>query len=607
MKSRFPIITLAIFIASLLPGWAFDHFISAHDGSLWDGTRPFRFISWNIPNLLIVEDNFSWNAPEEWRLPDTFELNDALSTVQQLGGTVVRTYSLPIRRVGEDPSIPKYVLGPGQYNETAFQTMDEALKLANDHHIRLIIPFINNWPWQGGRADVTAWRGKPADRFWDDPQEIADFEAIIRHVITRTNSITGIRYADDKAILCWETGNEVRGATVQWTAEIARFIKSLDPHHLVMDGYDSNIRPEILGNRDVDIVTTHQYPDGNAATSLADQVREDAKRVDGRKAYIVGELGFFKTAEMKDGMLAIQKSGISGGLLWSLRFHDRDGGFYWHSEPGGGDLYKAFHWPPSPLNSAYDEMGLMDEERQQAFAIRKLSEPGVHAPPSPRLLPIANPGAISWQGSVGATGYSVERAPTSHGPWTVAVSSVDEAWTQYHPLCSDENVPAGIWYYRVLARNQAGMSAPSSIQGPVVVTQDILVDEMSDFTRMHSKTGGWKETHQNSRMAREDATRMEGHEGDSLIYHVSSPISKARIFAFFPHGATMPDLLVSKDGQNFQKIPMRSFIHFRGGGEYGYWISILYESETPAAGNYLKVKLTGETQIGRLEIFHRAE
>ena len=28
------------------------HFITAHDGKLFDGEREFRFISFNIPNLL---------------------------------------------------------------------------------------------------------------------------------------------------------------------------------------------------------------------------------------------------------------------------------------------------------------------------------------------------------------------------------------------------------------------------------------------------------------------------------------------------------------------------------------------------------------------------
>ena len=81
--------------------------------------------------------------------------------------------------------------------------------------------------------------------------------------------------------------------------------------------------------------------------------------VKGKKPYVVGEFGFVSTAQMEDAMQAIMDTGVSGGLLWSLRFRDRDGGFYWHSEPDGGDLYKAFHWPGSAIGATYDEINLM--------------------------------------------------------------------------------------------------------------------------------------------------------------------------------------------------------------------------------------------------------
>ena len=57
--------------------------------------------------------------------------------------------------------------------------------------------------------------------------------------------------------------------------------------------------------------------------------------------------------------------------------------------------------------------------RREAFAIRGLPVPEIPAPAPPVLLPVADAGAISWQGSVGATGYLVERAPRQNGPWTV--------------------------------------------------------------------------------------------------------------------------------------------------------------------------------------------
>jgi mannan endo-1,4-beta-mannosidase len=47
-------------------------------------------------------------------------------------------------------------------------------------------------------------------------------------------------------------------------------------------------------------------------------------------------------------------------------------------------------------------------------------------------------------------------------------------------------------------------------------------------------------------------------------------------------------------------------IYFHGAGEYGYWKPVLFHAEKIHGGNFLKIELTGETQIGRVEIFHPA-
>jgi hypothetical protein len=608
MKFCAIVAALCSIVASAVAAEApFQNFITARDGRLFDGDQPFRFISWNIPNLLIVEDNFAWDAPNDWLLPDEFELTDAFATVRQLGGTVVRSYSIPIQRATEDASIPKYVRALGKYNEDGFRTMDLALKLANEQHIRLIIPLINNWPWQGGREEFAAWRGKPKNSFWTDPQLIADYEDMVRYVLTRTNSLTGVRYCDDKAVLCWETGNELRGPT-SWTKTVAAFIKSVDTNHLVMDGFDGGIRPDILDCPAVDIVTTHHYPSSRDARTMAQQIRDDAKMVNGKKAYIIGEFGFVSTGEMRDAMQAIMDSPVSGGLLWSLRFRNRTGGFYWHSEPDGADLYKAFHWPGSVMGNPYDEIKLLDIVRADAFAIRGLPVPPVPVPAPPILLPIADAAAISWQGSVGAQNYTVERALMADGPWTVAGNDVDESFVQYRPLFCDESAPAGNWYYRVRANNAAGTSEPSNIVGPVAVTHATLVDELADFTKTSAHSATIRlETH-DSRKAKEDATRAAGNAGDSLTYQLPSDIKGFRVFVFFPQDVADLELSVSADGKTFQPIKANRQDRPVGANDYGYWKPAIFHAEDiKGDARFLKIGLTGETQIGRVEIAYKLD
>ncbi len=582
------------------------NFITARGDQLMDGQQPFRFISFNIPNLLIVEDNVPFTETNAWRLPDEFELRDGLATVRQMGGTVVRTYSIPVWRGDDPPAESSYVLGIDRYNENAFRTFDLALKVANEEGVRLIIPLVNNWKWQGGRGEYAAFRGKSPDDFWTDPQLIADFERVIRYVLLRTNTLTGVRYCDDKAVLCWETGNEL-SSPPSWTREIARYIKSLDHNHLVMDGVNGGrLHPDSLADPNVDIVTTHHYPSFRMKGTFAELIRENWAMAKGKKPYVVGEFGFVSTAQMADAMKAIRDTGMSGGLLWSLRFRDRDGGFYWHSEPDGGDLYKAFHWPGSAVFGAgYDEISLMAMVRNYAFEIRGLAPPPIPVPAPPTLLPINDASAISWQGSVGAASYTVERAPKADGPWTVAGADIDESSVQYHPLFADESVPGGEWFYRVRARNASGVSGPSNIVGPVNVADDTLVDNLADFSKVQARQGNWEIKARDCRKAKEDVNRAAGKAGDVLIYRLPTSIEGFRVFAFFPNAVADLKFSISDDGQTYHDIPAGKNEFFAGAGDYNYWQPVLYHVENMSgSGKFLKIELTGQTQIGRVEITH---
>jgi hypothetical protein len=592
--------------SSLPAASVLQDFITARGDQLMEGDKPFRFISFDIPNLQLIEDNVGFAQTNPWRWPDQFELTDALSTVRQMGGTVVRTYVISVVRPADSPGTPRHVLGPGKFNEEGFRALDLAFKIANEQGIRLIIPLVDNWVWQGGRAEYAGFRGKTKDDFWTDPQIIADFNETIRFILTRRNTRTGTLYSDDKALLCWETGNELKTPPVTWTRQIAGYIKSLDHNHLVMDGTDGrDLRPELIDLPEVDIVTTHHYPGGGGKT-FGQCIRANWEMAKGKKPYIEGEFGFVGTAQMEEAMQAIMDTGTAGGLLWSLRFRNRDGGYYWHSEPGsGGDKYKAFHWPGSSLDDAYDEINLMAIVRSNAFAIRGLTPPPIPVPAPPILLPIMDAAAISWQGSVGAASYTVERAPHADGPWTVAGDDVDESFVQYRPLFADESVPGGDWFYRVRARNAAGISEPSNIAGPVKVTHATLVDELADLKKVNAVQGRIVIKNNESRQAQEDAHRAAGNAGDSLTYQLRTPIESFRVFAFFPHDVADLRFSFSADGHNYQEVKAGKKEYFQGAGDYDYWKPVFYQAgNIVGEGKFLRIEMGGETQIGRVEITH---
>ena len=165
MTRRFSGTRLALLVLVLtLPvcGFAqFDHFITRNGDKLFDGDRQLRFISFNTPNLHYLEDYLPFEGVDPWRLPDEFEIRDALMSVKQFGGKVTRIYVLSVRREDDPPGLIRHVEGPGLFNEEAFKTLDKVLQVANEVGIRLIIPFVDNWHWWGGPREYAGFRESP--------------------------------------------------------------------------------------------------------------------------------------------------------------------------------------------------------------------------------------------------------------------------------------------------------------------------------------------------------------------------------------------------------------------------------------------------------------
>ena len=100
------VLTGCVEISALQPNSKFKTFVYARGDKLMDETGEFRFISFNVPCLHYNEDNMPFAEMNPWRLPDEFEINDALESIRQMGGNVARIYTLSVRRSGEDPNIP---------------------------------------------------------------------------------------------------------------------------------------------------------------------------------------------------------------------------------------------------------------------------------------------------------------------------------------------------------------------------------------------------------------------------------------------------------------------------------------------------------------------
>ncbi len=582
----------------------FDHFIHRNGAQLYDGEKLFRFISVNIPNLLCIEDNLPFTETNPWRLPNKFEIEDALKTTKIIGGTVARTYTITVKRNDDTIIDHKHVLAPGEFNEAAFQSLDQVLASANEIGVRLIIPFMDSWKWMGGRPQYADFRGKGENEFWTDPQIKEDYKKTISYVLNRRNTITGTLYKEDKAVLAWELGNEIWQAPADWITEMAAYVKSIDQNHLLNDGLQFfRVRKDILEDPNIDICSTHHY-EPNPKLMLQ-HIREAVDLIDGKKPYYIGEFGFISTSSMESVLdLIIHEQNISGALIWSLRFHNRDGGFYWHSEPMGGGLYKAYHFPGFQSGESYDEKSLFELYRRKAYAIREMKIPDFELPGAPTLLAIEDVANISWQGSVGAVDYIVERSENLTGPWKIVASAVSDAEAAHEPLFSDQTAEIGkAYYYRITARNCSGKSDPSNIVGTIKVDHYTLIDHMKNFGVLFYFKGDVNPVTNMTRSFKEDFHRLAVEKKTEIIYYVPGEIMGWRVCNFPEKYDQFVEFSVSADNEQYKSVNFEQSYFGIQSRDYDYWKPYLTSSqEVPPGMHYLKLKYMRKTQIGKVEI-----
>lgn len=596
------------------------NFIQVRNGQLYDGDERFRFISFNVPTLLYVEDEMAFDQQNPYGLPTEFELRDLYETVNQLGGNLIRAYTIPVRNTNFPPESVTYVEAPGIFNENAFKAMDLAIALAGEYNVRLVIPLLNDQQWMGGRPNYAEFRNKPNEVFYTDRELIDDFKKTITHVLTRVNTITGIPYAEDPTIMAWETGNELENPDA-WLTEIAAHIKSLAPKQLLIDGYNAihyNDAPGVIGKSqfpreaslndpNVDLVNTHHYEP--SAPDTIKNLKETVRRVGGRKPIFLGEFGFISTPGAEDVMEYItSEPSIPGGLMWSLRRHHKNGGFYHHTEPFGRGLYRAYQWPGFADGNGYDETKLLNTARAHAHMIRGITPPAITAPKPPKIIPFQATPLFSWQGSAGASGYDIERASTKSGPWTQITYNKDDMETPGFALYTDENAPLDTPVcYRIIARNAGGMSNPST---------PYCIDKLDYLTRVDNARNlsylntfeGIEVAYGDNRSYKEAFSRLKGETGAVLTYAAPSEETLAlRIFAYDDDKSPNIKLSVSSDGETFQSVTPTLSIYASDEKNYAYKVPIQYELSTEQLSNVKLIKLnfTGTSDIVRTEIEYK--
>ena len=577
------------------------NFITTRGDKLMDGDEEIRFVSFNIPNLHYIEDNLAFNEPNPWRVADEFEIRDSLTSIRQMGATVTRMYVPSVRKEIDDSSIIRHIEGPGWFNEEAFKGYDRVLQIANQTGVRIIFPLLDNWWWWGGPKEYARFREKKKEEFWTDSLLIADFKKTVSFIVNRVNTLTGVPYKQDRAILGWETGNELQ-APFSWTREIASYIKSLDTNHLVVEGTHSpEVSDAALLEPTIDVVSTHYYLPFDQTIGWITKAREKSRN---RKPYFVGEFGFMPTPDMRRVLDTVIATGVSGIMLWSLRSHNRDGGFYYHSI--------VYRWPGFESGRRWDEINILAMFREKAWQINGRAPEPIPPPGPPKLLPIETPWKISWQGSTGASSYMIERKSEDDLLWQVIATKVSDAEAGYRPLFMDTTAEVGKSYlYRVRAKNGSGYSEPSDPFGPVMVAYHMLIDEMENDSKFFGKGGELRFLPPMDMVrAKEDRSRMAGRTGDFVVYRLPAAIRSLQVDLFTTTAGadTAMRLLSGASSDSLILLaPVRQVFEPLK-NEYKYYTAVsLSARDLPADHRFAKIVLAGDCQVARVELQYIGE
>ncbi|SEA90779.1 hypothetical protein SAMN02910384_02695 [Pseudobutyrivibrio sp. ACV-2] len=510
---------------------SFKDFITTDGTKLMDGGEELKFISLNYPQA--TSDN-SW------------EHANAMKTIKAMGGNVTRTYTIPVANGFNGAKA--YVTGVDEngkltFNEDALNELDDVLAQANKYGVRVIIPLVDHWHWIGG-MDGYVWLAGESEgnapsnsgfqswawNFYSSETCRDYFKQMIEHLLERENTVTGVKYKDDKAILCWETANEAGGNPTNqknyddvlsdWNIDITNFIKSHDKNHLVLDGRMSTTEQSRSDANPADILGAHYY-EGNYATRCADET--NLVHGEANKPFILGEFG--GKVEAKPCIDVFQKgveNDTNGIMMWSLRAHKDGYGYYFHDEDG---YWASYHWPGFEAGSYYGETEILraiyayaqivNGEADNYEEAKNIAIPAPETEEAPLLYAAdsenahdksfldGSVGDIKWRGVVGGAWYEIERAEgkvteanADKTNWTL-IADVDDYvydsgrnWEDKKHDCiagyHDETAIDGQTYsYRLRACNESGKGLWSNIV-TVENVNHVVVDDL-DMIAVSSK------------------------------------------------------------------------------------------------------------------------
>ena len=183
---------------------------------------------------------------------------------------------------------------PGLYNDDVLAGLAFLMMELGKRGMTAVLYFNNAWEWSGGYTQYVAWANNTpvlvprvdgwfsynafAGEFVRNERAKELFFNHLRHIITRTNRYTGLKYTEDPAIFSWQICNEPRAfsskeqdnkeAFAEWIAASAKLIRSLDPNHMISTGsegfygceWDMALCERIHALDEISYINCHVWP-----------------------------------------------------------------------------------------------------------------------------------------------------------------------------------------------------------------------------------------------------------------------------------------------------------------------------------------------------------
>ena len=227
-----------------------EKFVKVQGTHLMIGNQPYHFMGTNLW--------YGINLGSRGPGGDQPRLLRELDRLQALGVTNLRVVaasegpnSAPFRM---QPSLQP---SPGVFDEQLLQGLDFLLAEMQKRSMHAIMCLGNFWQWSGGFAQYVSWADGTSipypeqfgwttfenysASFYVNDKAKSMYNQAVDLIVSRVNTLSGMKYSADPTIMAWELANEPRGqnqpdAYVKWVADTAARIKHLDTNHLVTTG-----------------------------------------------------------------------------------------------------------------------------------------------------------------------------------------------------------------------------------------------------------------------------------------------------------------------------------------------------------------------------------